>query len=81
MRVEEFVEKLRPMLSFGLPDVVNPYDSLSDDLAIDSIQVFEVMILTEALADCLIPPDELPVLGTFADAYEYYWRCVTEQER
>ena len=51
---------------------VNPYDSLYDQLGLDSLQAFELIVLIEGLAGRDIPPPELPNIFTMQDAYEYF---------
>jgi hypothetical protein len=40
---DRFIESLRELLSADLPEVVNPYDSLYDELGFDSFQAFELL--------------------------------------
>lgn len=72
MNFDQFVERVGTLLDVEIPKPVNPYDSLYDDLGLDSFQAFELMIVVEGLAECMVPPMELPELYTLADAYEYY---------
>lgn len=74
-----FVDRVRSITSFDIPEGVQPTVSLVDELAIDSIQVYELMVISEGLAGCLFPPPDLPTLLTLGDVYEYYTACRDEQ--
>lgn len=69
---EQFVERLRVLLKVEIPDPVNRYASLFDDLGLDSFKAFELMIIVEGLAESMVPPMEVPEIFTLSDAYEYY---------
>lgn len=77
MTLREFAVRVRELLR--LPplddDDLNPYDSLYDDWGLDSIKAFELIIVVESLAGCLVPPERVPELYTIADAYEYFEMC------
>jgi acyl carrier protein len=45
---------------------------LKEDLAFDSIQVFELFIMLEEVADCEVPEDLMASLATVEDAYSAY---------
>jgi acyl carrier protein len=71
---EAYARKLLEMLGideFG-PELLQPGASLVEDIGLDSMQVFQVMIFSEALADALVPPDFPPLLFSLHDAYQYY---------
>ncbi|MGH9212991.1 MAG: acyl carrier protein [Acidimicrobiales bacterium] len=72
MNFEEFVTRVGVLLRIEIPQPVNPYDSLYDDLGLDSFQAFELMIIVEALAESMVPPFDMPELYTLADAFDYY---------
>ena len=72
MDLDTFIGQLRELLSADLPEHVNPYDGLYDELEFDSFQAFELLIVVESLAGTLVPPEEVPEIFTLADAYEYY---------
>ena len=72
MDFAEFVRRLSTLLRVEFPDDVNPYDSLYADLGLDSFQAFEMLIIIEGLADCMVPPLEVPEIYTLNDAYAYY---------
>lgn len=72
MDFEQFVERVEALLRVEVPRPANPYDSLYDDLGLDSFQAFELMIVIEGLAECMVPPMDLPELYTLADAFAYY---------
>lgn len=45
---------------------------LFDDLGLDSMQAFQLLVVVEAMAGADLPPEELPPLFTVGDAYRYY---------
>jgi acyl carrier protein len=69
---EQFVSRLRGLWRVEIPDQVTPDTSLFDDLAIDSIQAFELLIIIESVADCMVPPVEVPEMYTLADTFDYF---------
>jgi len=72
MGFEQFVERLGTLLRVDFPNPPNPYENLYDDLGLDSVKAFEMLIIIESLAECMVPPMELPEIFTLADAHEYY---------
>lgn len=74
LTIDHFVTLVRQRGSFVLPDHASPYDTLND-LGVESIDVFELILITESMALCSVPPAEVPLILTLADAFEYYWRC------
>lgn len=72
--MDDFIAKLRSILSVEIPKDVNPYSSLYGDLGLDSFQAFELIVVTEDLAECIVPPLEIVELYTLADAFAYYRR-------
>lgn len=68
----QFVDRLRVHLRLDLPDTVRRDDSLYEQLGLDSIQAFELMVVTEASAGSVIPPATFPELYSVGDAYAYY---------
>jgi hypothetical protein len=78
MEVDAFCRELLARLGVEVPDPVNPYAGLYDELGLDSIQAFEALVITEVLADCMAPPADMPSLFTLMDAYDYYGKCRAE---
>jgi hypothetical protein len=78
MEVDAFCRELLTRLGVEVPDTVNPYAGLYDELGLDSIQAFEAIVISEVLADCMAPPVDMPSLFTLMDAYDYYDRCRAE---
>ena len=81
MNFDEFVERLRELLRIEIPEPVNRYDSLYDDLGLDSFKAFELLIICESLADNVVPPETPPELFTLADAFTYYEQLRQEGAR
>jgi acyl carrier protein len=69
---DQFIQRLRALWRVNIPDSVNPHLSLYDDLAVDSFQAFELLIIIEGIAEIMMPPPEIPELFTLADTFEYY---------
>jgi len=72
MSFEQFVHRLRSLWRVEIPAGVNPYASLFEDLGSDSMQAFELLIIIEGLADCMVPPMEVPEMYTLADTFDYF---------
>ena len=70
--LESFVDELRRRCSFDFEPL--PYDDMNT-LGIDSLQVFEMMIIAEVMADVMVPPVEQPLLFRLVDVYDYYVLC------
>lgn len=65
--------------AFGLAVVApSPDAGLYDDLGLDSLQAFQLMLFTEGLAGASFPPDFPPPLFTVGDAYSYYELLLAE---
>lgn len=69
---QRFVEQLGSLLRVEIPSPANPYDDLYEDLGFDSFKAFEMLIIIESLAECMVPPLEVPEIYTLADAHVYY---------
>lgn len=70
--VESFIEELARRCSFEFEPL--PYEDMNT-LGVDSLQVFEMMILAEVMADVMVPPLEQPLLFRLVDVYDYYVMC------
>ncbi len=51
---------------------VAPSLSLYEELALDSLQAFHLLVVVEELAEVLYPPEVIPELFTLGQAYNYY---------
>jgi acyl carrier protein len=72
MEFDEFVQRIGALLDVEILEPINPESSLYDDIGLDSFQAFQLLIVVESLADCTVPPIDIPELFTLADAFEYY---------
>jgi len=72
MNFDEFVDQLRESQVIAVPAKVSPGGPLYSERAVESIQVYELVITIEDLAGGDVPPMEIPKLLTYADAYAYY---------
>ena len=45
---------------------------LDESLGLDSLKVFELLVLTEELGGLTHPPDSVSVIQTLGDAFDYY---------
>jgi acyl carrier protein len=68
------------LLNLDIEGEVDPTDNLYADLALDSFQALQLIVIIESLADTLMPPVDLPELYTMQDAFDYYATLV-ESER
>lgn len=71
----EFVSRVRRVASFDLVETARLDSHLVDDLGLDSFQAFELLIIAEGVAQCMVPPEELPHLRYLDDLYSYYLIC------
>jgi acyl carrier protein len=60
------------------PQGINVESGLYDDWGLDSLQAFELIIMSEQLAGLAVPPAEIPDMYSAGDAYGYYQRCLSE---
>ncbi len=68
------VYALRVSAFFEIGDLEISYDAeLVNDLGLDSIQFFQLLIATESWAEAIVV-NEFPDLRTVGDAYDYYTR-------
>lgn len=74
LNYDEFSARVHSLLSMTCPLPINPYQGLYDELALDSLQAFQLVVVTEALADVDVPPSEIPAMFTMQDAFDYYVR-------
>lgn len=78
LSLEAFFDAVSRRVSFAVPANATPYDSFSDDLSFDSLEVFELLVVTEILAGVDVPPASTPELASFVDLYDYYVSCVQQ---
>lgn len=69
--LEEFGRQLAKILDVDV-EKIRSYDGLFDDWGLDSLQAFQMIIVTEAMAGAVVPPPEIPEIFTVGDAYAYY---------
>lgn len=73
MNTEEFAKRLAQMLEVDIaPADLRADATLFEEWGLDSLQAFQLVIATEALAGAMVPPPEIPEMYTVADAYDYY---------
>lgn len=71
---EGFCDALGDRMELTLPSDLGR--SLTDDLEIDSLRLFEMIVVVEGIAYLEVPPEDLPELLTLGDAYTYYRQCL-----
>jgi len=70
---ETYTTRVVDLLGLDLSDrPITPDDGLYTDLALDSFQALQLIVVTEAIADISVPPVEIPELFSAQDAYDYY---------
>lgn len=69
---ESFCARVVQLLDIDSTIPVTPYDNLYAELGVDSLQAFQLIVIIEALADCAVPPLDIPEIYTLSDAYAYY---------
>ena len=79
---DDFVVRVGNLLDIDFPAVVNPFADLYDELGLDSLQAYQLIVIVESLADA-VPPDDIPELYTMQDAFAYYeaLRAPSDSER
>jgi acyl carrier protein len=72
LELTAFCTQVVSLLEIEPSQAVNPYDDLYSIVGLDSLQAFQLIIIIESLANCDVPPMDIPGIYTFHDAYEYY---------
>jgi acyl carrier protein len=75
---DEFYHRVLIELEIDAPEFPSPDSDLYNEMGVDSLQAFELIILTEGLANCLVPPAHLPEIYTMGDAFRYYLSLINE---
>ena len=70
--LEQFALAIGNRLGVEVPQPIAPWTGLYDQLALDSFQAFEMLLVIEDMAENEAPPMEIPALFTLGDAYGYY---------
>jgi acyl carrier protein len=70
--IEDFGAALAGLLRLDGENRFGREVGLFDDWGLDSLQAFEMIVVIESMAGCVVPPAELPELLTVGDAYTYY---------
>jgi acyl carrier protein len=68
----EYCERLLEELGIGASHALRPEIGLYDELGLDSLQAFELVLITEQLVELYLPPADMPEIFTLGDAYSYY---------
>jgi acyl carrier protein len=69
---EEFAAQLREELLHAYPGELRPETHLFDEVGLDSLEVFHVVVFIEDVAGVEIAIEDPPPLVTVKDAYNYY---------
>jgi acyl carrier protein len=69
---DELVTHLARELHLALPDPALPSTGLFDDLELDSLGAFELVVTVEDVAASEAPPVDVPKMFTLGDVYDYY---------
>jgi acyl carrier protein len=69
---EQFTAQLREELLQECSGDLRPETHLFEDLGLDSLEVFHVVVFIEDVAGVEIAIDDPPPLETVQDAYDYY---------
>ncbi|MHB1776636.1 MAG: acyl carrier protein [Acidimicrobiales bacterium] len=81
LSLDEYCRRIFALLDAAAPEPVDPAAGLFDELALDSLQAFELIVVTEQLAGRDVPPPALPAIWTLGDAYGYYCESVAAARR
>jgi acyl carrier protein len=71
LEYEPFARRVVDMLELAASELPNAEASVYEELGLDSLQAFQLIIVIESLAD-VTPIDDLPAIYTMRDAYNYY---------
>jgi acyl carrier protein len=74
----DFVGRLKVELHLDVPDPPTPEVGLFDDLELDSLGAFELVVTVEDLAAVDLPPMDPPEMYTLGDVYAYYLQLTKE---
>lgn len=80
LTVDAYFRVLVERSSFELSSDATPYDHVRTSLDLDSLQLFELLVITEMMADVLVPPETLPPIERLVDLYDYYLSCVASSD-
>jgi acyl carrier protein len=69
---DRFARHLASRLDVEVPEPLSPSINLYDELGLDSLQAFQMLIIIENMAESMMPPMELPALHTLGDSFDYY---------
>jgi acyl carrier protein len=73
---EEYAEELFTMMGLSRPETFLPASDLYSDLDLDSLQTFELLVVTEQIAGLHVAMIDIPTILTLEDAYLYYIRAL-----
>lgn len=71
---EELYGLIVELLEIEAPEPVGPTTRLIEDLGLDSLALFQVLLTLEALANVEETPQEVPELATLGECFAYYSR-------
>jgi acyl carrier protein len=74
---EEFAAQLREEVLQAFTGELGPDTHLLDEVGLDSLDLFHVVVFIEDVAGVEIAIDDPPPLATVQDAYAYYRRSVS----
>jgi len=70
---EQFAERVAAQFSLQADAGILAWDTgLFDELGLDSLQAFMLILLVESLAEVEVPPVEIPPMFVLGDAFTYY---------
>jgi acyl carrier protein len=69
---DEFTAHLRDDLLEGYPGTLAPDSTLFEEIGLDSLEIFHIVVFIEDLAGAEIELEMPPAMETVMDAYEYY---------
>lgn len=72
LTLEDFTLSLQRGMGIELASPPTPEDGLFEVWGLDSLQAFQMIVVVEDLAGCLVPPPEIPTILVVSDAYAYY---------
>jgi acyl carrier protein len=76
---DEYLAAITQSIYLDIDEQASP-EADFEAVGIDSLQAFELILLTEEMTGQIAPPVEMPQLFTLGDAYRYYVTCLGTED-
>ncbi len=75
-----FCAKVLSILEVDWNDPCRRDVRIFEDMGLDSLETFELLVVIESLAELFVPLPEVPLIFTLGDAFDYYEVACTAAE-